>query len=63
LIVGTLSILIALANHLLGRSPKPGGNYRAISWSNSGMMCFSRKDKKTNFIEEWSNVKFDIENK
>ena len=63
LIVGTLSIVITLAHYLLDSSPKPGGNYRAIPWFNSGMMCFSRKEHQTNLIQKWSTVKPEILNK
>jgi broad specificity phosphatase PhoE len=42
-VVGTRSVLVGLANTLVGRQPIPGGGYREIPWENAGY-CVLRFD-------------------
>jgi broad specificity phosphatase PhoE len=52
LIVGTRSILIALASALLGRTPTPGGGYREIVWRNGALLAFDIGASHTLAINE-----------
>lgn len=56
LVIGNRSILIALGNILLGRHPRPGGNYRVIPWHNCGMMSFEIHPERITFLPSWSTV-------
>lgn len=56
LVIGNRSILIALGNILLGRHPKPGGNYRVIPWPNCGMMGFKIQLEEITFLPSWSTI-------
>jgi len=55
LIVGTSSTAICLVNIILGRSIKRGGNYKAVNFSNSDFVTFS-KNGKYEFIKDLSSI-------
>ena len=55
-IVATRSILILLANILLGKTVERGGGYKVITWKNSDILTFKYDTEKPVVATNWSTV-------